>query len=126
MPTQVNNCEIVSVSNSKNVVNGGMNSNSPVIITVMAIMSETILFYYSIFTTLRYKNNMVSLIIAITVIITGLLLFIPPLTTFFEFETLTISQLFTCVGIGFVSVIWYELVKIRTRLKNNTDRRDSS
>ena len=76
-------------------------------------------FYYSIFTTLRYKNNMVLLIIAITIIITGLLLFIPPLTTFFEFEILTISQLFICVGIGFVSVIWYELVKIRTRLKNN-------
>ena len=83
-------------------------------------------FYYSIFTTLRYKNNMVSLIIAITIVITGLLLFIPPLTTFFEFETLTISQLFICVGIGFVSVIWYELVKIRTRLKNNADKRGSS
>ncbi|NHN24774.1 cation-translocating P-type ATPase [Flavobacterium jejuense] len=73
-------------------------------------------FYYSIFTTLRYKNNMVTLIIAITVSITGLLLFIPPLTNFFEFETLTIKQLSTCIGIGFVSVIWYEIVKLRTRM----------
>ncbi|MEO6547309.1 MAG: cation-translocating P-type ATPase [Ferruginibacter sp.] len=70
-------------------------------------------FYYSIFTTLRYKNNMVLLIIAVTITITGLLLFVSPLTAFFEFETLTITQLFTCVGIGFISVIWYELVKIK-------------
>ncbi|MEP7256470.1 MAG: cation-translocating P-type ATPase [Ferruginibacter sp.] len=83
-------------------------------------------FYYSIFTTLRYKNNMVLLIIAITIAITGLLLFVPPLTTFFEFETLNISQLFTCIGIGFISVIWYELVKIKTRLKSSAGRQGSS
>ncbi|MEP7265882.1 MAG: cation-translocating P-type ATPase C-terminal domain-containing protein, partial [Bacteroidota bacterium] len=75
-------------------------------------------FYYSIFTTLRYKNNLVLLIIAITITITALLLFVPPLTTFFEFETLSVSQLFSCIGIGFISVIWYELVKIKTRFKS--------
>ena len=75
-------------------------------------------FYYSILTTLHYKNNMVIMIISITIIITALLLFVPPLTTFFEFERITILQLFTCILIGFVSVIWYELVKIRTRAKN--------
>ena len=76
-------------------------------------------FYYSILTTLRYKNNLVLLIIAITIVITGLLLFVPPLTSFFEFETLTFSQLSICIGVGFVSVIWYELVKMKTRLKSN-------
>ncbi|MBL0308524.1 MAG: cation-translocating P-type ATPase [Bacteroidetes bacterium] len=80
-------------------------------------------FYYSIFTTLRYKNNLVLLIIAITITITGLLLFVPPLTTFFEFEALNISQLLTCIGIGVISVIWYEFVKIGTRLKSSADRR---
>ncbi|MEP7269646.1 MAG: cation-translocating P-type ATPase, partial [Saprospiraceae bacterium] len=82
-------------------------------------------FYYSIFTTLRYKNNMVMSIIAITITITGLLLFVSPLTTFFKFERLNFSQLFTCIGIGFISVIWYELVKIKTRLKSNKDRQGS-
>ena len=79
-------------------------------------------FYYSIFTTLRYKNNMVLLIIAITIAITGLLLFVPPLTSFFEFKTLSISQLLTCIGIGFISVIWYELVKVKTRLSSNRNK----
>tara|TARA_R110000787_G_scaffold268693_1_gene375268 strand:+ start:8288 stop:10792 length:2505 start_codon:yes stop_codon:yes gene_type:complete len=76
-------------------------------------------FYFSIFNTLRYKNNLILLIIGITITITGLLLFVPTLKAFFEFESLNISQLFTCIGIGFISVIWYELVKIKTRLKSN-------
>ncbi|AUC84628.1 haloacid dehalogenase [Polaribacter sp. ALD11] len=78
-------------------------------------------FYYSIFTTLRYKNKLVFLIIAITIIISGLLIFVPPLTNFFEFEKLTFLQLFTSIGIGFISVIWYELVKIKIRLKNKVN-----
>lgn len=72
-------------------------------------------FYYSILTTLRYKNYMVSLIIFITIVITGLLLFVQPLTRFFEFEQLNLMQLLTCVGIGFVSVIWFEVVKLVKR-----------
>lgn len=75
-------------------------------------------FYYSIFTTLKYKNNLVLLIIGITISITGLLIFVAPLATFFEFETLTISQLLLCICIGFISVIWYELVKIKKRNYN--------
>ncbi|MBJ2176457.1 cation-translocating P-type ATPase [Aureibaculum sp. A20] len=75
-------------------------------------------FYYSIFTTLKYKNNLVLLIIAITVAITGVLLFVPPLTRFFEFEALTMSQLALSMAIGFISVIWYEFVKMNTRSKN--------
>lgn len=78
-------------------------------------------FYYSFLTTLRYKNNLVLLIIAITISITGLLLFVPALTSFFEFESLTIPQLATCIGIGFTAVMWYELVKIRTRMKNKDE-----
>ncbi|MEP6677384.1 MAG: cation-translocating P-type ATPase [Ferruginibacter sp.] len=83
-------------------------------------------FYYSIFTTLRYKNNLVLLIIAVTIVITGLLLFVPSLTAFFEFETLNISQLFICIGLGFISVIWYEAVKIKTRLQSSTSTPERS
>jgi Ca2+-transporting ATPase len=76
-------------------------------------------FYYSILTTLKYKNNMVLYIVFITIALVGLILYVKPLSAFFEFETLNISQLLTCIGIGFISVIWYELVKIKTRLKSN-------
>jgi Ca2+-transporting ATPase len=69
-------------------------------------------FYYSIFTTLRYKNNMVLYIIFITISMLGLILFIKPLTIFFEFQTLNWTQLLICAAIGFVSVIWYEGIKL--------------
>ena len=75
-------------------------------------------FYYSFFTTLRYKNNLILLIIGITITITGLLLYVPPLTSFFEFDQLSALQLFTSIGIGFASVMWYEFVKIRTRKRS--------
>ena len=74
-------------------------------------------FYYSIFTTMKYKNNLVLLIISIPVLITALLLYIKPLSNFFKFEQLNLSQLLISTGIGFLSVIWYEIVKWRKRIK---------
>lgn len=73
-------------------------------------------FYYSVFTTLKYKNNMVLLIISITIVICAALFYIKPLTKFFEFESLTILQLLICIGAGFLSVIWYEGVKWKKRV----------
>ncbi len=68
-------------------------------------------FEYSLLTTLRYKNNLVLLIVGITLALTGLLLFVKPLAHFFEFERPNLSALFVSILIGFVSVIWYEGVK---------------
>lgn len=74
-------------------------------------------FYYSIFTTFMYKNNLVLLIISITIAITASLLYVKPLTEFFEFEHLSLFQLSISIGIGFLSVIWFEIIKWRKRAK---------
>jgi P-type Ca2+ transporter type 2C len=42
------------------------------------------------------------------------------LCKFFGFETLNGSQFALSAGIGFVSVIWFELVKWRNRVKNKS------
>jgi len=76
-------------------------------------------FYYSILTTLKYKNNMVLGIIFLTITIVGLILYVKPLTVFFEFETLNGLQMLTCFTVGFLSVIWYEMVKLIKRIKPN-------
>ncbi|RRQ50584.1 cation-translocating P-type ATPase [Maribacter algicola] len=73
-------------------------------------------FYFSILTTLKYKNNLVPLIIGITIAIVVLLLYIPAFTRFFEFEMLTPKLLSISVLSGFGSVIWYELVKWGKRI----------
>ena len=76
-------------------------------------------FYYSISTTMKYKNNLVLLIISLTIAISILLLYVKPLTQFFQFEYLNLVQSSISVGIGFLSVIWYEGVKWRKRTKIN-------
>jgi len=75
-------------------------------------------FYYSFISTMRYRNNLVVMIICITIAISGLLIFIKPLAAFFLFESLNLSQLLISIGIGFLSVIWFELVKWRKRMKD--------
>lgn len=68
-------------------------------------------FYYSIIATLKYKNNLVPLIIGVTILISVLLLYVKPLAQFFEFEPLSLEQVGLCISAGFLSVIWYEIVK---------------
>lgn len=68
-------------------------------------------FIHSIFETFKYKNNLVPIIVGITIGITLLLLFVPPFTKFFEFERLDLNQIGISVGIGMLSALWYEIVK---------------
>jgi Ca2+-transporting ATPase len=43
-------------------------------------------------------------------------MYIKPLANFFELEGLTLAQLGISVLIGFVFVIWFEIVKWRNRI----------
>ena len=72
-------------------------------------------FYYSIFTTLRYRNSLVWIIIGLTILITALLLLIEPLTLFFRLESLDLLQLSIAIGVGCIAVLWYEIVKAYRR-----------
>ncbi len=74
-------------------------------------------FYYSIITTSGYKNNLVLIIISITMAIMTALLFIPFLTKFFDFDPLSFNQITISIFIGFTSVIWFEGVKWYKRSK---------
>jgi len=74
-------------------------------------------FYYSAITTIKYRNNMIALIILATIAILGLLLFLKPLTSFFGFARLNLSQLSISFAIGLASVVWYEAIKWRKRIK---------
>ena len=75
-------------------------------------------FYYSVLTTLKYKNNLVLWIIGLTITLTALLIYIKPFAVFFGFTKLPIQQLVTSIGIGFISVIWIEGIKLYKRKKS--------
>ncbi|WP_449398078.1 cation transporting ATPase C-terminal domain-containing protein [Chryseobacterium wanjuense] len=79
-------------------------------------------FYYSVITTLKYRNRLVPLIISVTIFIVAAMVYIEPLALFFGFEPLHSAQLFTCCSVGFLSVIWYEIVKLIKRMKLNKEK----
>ncbi len=74
-------------------------------------------FYYSVITTASYRNNLVPVIIFITISITGLLLYLTPFTRFFEFQKLSWIELVISICVGFLSVIWFEAIKWQHRRK---------
>ncbi len=75
-------------------------------------------FFYSIFTTFKYKNRLVPIVVGITIGITLSLLFVPPFTKFFGFERLGLNQIVISIGIGVLSALWYEIVKWWKRKKS--------
>lgn len=68
-------------------------------------------FYYSVFTSLGYKNNMLLFIIFLTTLLMIGVLYIPVFSKFFQLEQLTLLQFALSAFIGFVSVIWFEFYK---------------
>jgi Ca2+-transporting ATPase len=74
-------------------------------------------FYFSIITTSGYKNNLVPIIIVTTVVLMALLLFVTPFSNIFKFERLDTVQIVISMVTGFISVIWYEAVKLIKRRK---------
>ena len=79
-------------------------------------------FFYSMLTTIHYKNSMVPRIILLTMFLTALLLFIPPFTHFFEFETLRGAQVGLCLIAGCLSVVWFEVIKYLNRRKVRNEK----
>lgn len=76
-------------------------------------------FYYSILTTLAYKNKLVFYIILATFVLLIMMLYIPYISSFFDLQRLNVSQLLTCITMGCCSVIWYEVVKAIKRKRYN-------
>ncbi len=68
-------------------------------------------FFYSIITTLRIKNNLVTLIIGLTLLLLIMSLYVTPVNRLFGFTSLSLPLFTLSAGVGFLSVIWYELFK---------------
>jgi Ca2+-transporting ATPase len=74
-------------------------------------------FYYSVFKTLSYKNNLVVIIIAITLAVIVATLYISPVRSLFEVDQLTLNELLVCIGAAAVSTFWIEGWKFFKRRK---------
>jgi Ca2+-transporting ATPase len=79
-------------------------------------------FRYSVFTTLRYKNNLVLMIISITVLLSVMIFTIPAVARFFSLDTVSPAQMMISIGIGFVFTAWYEVVKLYNRRRDRAKK----
>ena len=72
-------------------------------------------FYYSVFTTFRYKNRLLWVVILTTLILLAMTLYIPSFSDFFMVAPLTPIQVSSAVVAALLSVSWIELWKMRKR-----------
>lgn len=73
-------------------------------------------FYYSIFTVLKYKNILLWIIVSVTLILLAMILYIPSFSNFFKVASLSPAQVARTIVAAFISVVWFELWKLRKRL----------
>ena len=75
-------------------------------------------FYYSVFTTIRYKNNLLPIVLVISIVVLLLSIYFPPVRTIFQFQELKITNLLLCFISAFAGVMWIELYKLLRSRKN--------
>ena len=74
-------------------------------------------FYYSIFTTIRYKNHLLPIILLLSLLVLFLSIYLEPVRNIFQFEELKIMDLLLCLVAAFAGVMWVEIYKMRKRKK---------
>jgi Ca2+-transporting ATPase len=74
-------------------------------------------FYYSVFTTIRYKNRLVPGILIVSLVVLGLSLSVPAVVHIFEFEPIQLPELVFSFLAAAAGVMWVEVYKyiIRSR-----------
>lgn len=69
-------------------------------------------FRYSTFTTIRYKNALVPLIIVITLLLVAAILYVPFIKSLFRMDDISYMNIAICILAAMVSTFWIELVKL--------------
>lgn len=68
-------------------------------------------FYYSILTTIRYKNYLVPVIIGFTLLLIASSLYLPFVNNLFKLHPLSLAKLLLCISSAFISTCWIEIYK---------------
>ncbi len=74
-------------------------------------------FHQSIFTTIRYKNNLILVIILASLAIFFMSIYFPPVRNLFLFVKPTSRDLALCISFAFAGVMWVEIFKWVRRTK---------
>jgi Ca2+-transporting ATPase len=72
----------------------------------------------NILSSMRYKNTALFIIVAATLTILTLVIYVPFLRDLFRFGTLHPNELAICFGAGVACILWFEAVKYFSRLRS--------
>lgn len=75
-------------------------------------------FIHSVFTSLRNKNNLMLVILALTILLQAIILYFTPVSIFFKVTALNAYQLILTLTFALISVGWFEIYKWRKRAYN--------
>lgn len=106
------------------VQNGGNEQLTRTMVFTTLVFSNVILslvnrsFYYSVFASLKNKNNIMILANSLTLIFLGMIVYISPIAGFFDVLPLQLNQIMICISVSSVSVLWIEIWKWNKRNKN--------
>ena len=70
-------------------------------------------FSETIFTTIRYRNNLAPWIVAISLLFIGGIHIVEPVRNIFGMVPIPFTRMLLCSGIAFLSVIWFEVYKAK-------------
>tara|TARA_R110002094_G_scaffold528_6_gene2591 strand:- start:1315 stop:3621 length:2307 start_codon:yes stop_codon:yes gene_type:complete len=107
------------------IQNGGNEQLTRTMVFTTLVFSNVILslvnrsFYYSVFSSLKNKNNMMVIANSLTLLFLALIVYINLIARFFDVLPLQLHQIAICAGVSGVSVLWIEIWKW-TKRKNNT------
>ena len=107
------------------IQNGGNEQLTRTMVFTTLVFSNVILslvnrsFYYSVFASLKNKNNMMVIANSLTLLFLALIVYINPIARFCDVLPLQLHQIAICAGVSGVSVLWIEIWKW-TKRKNNT------
>lgn len=103
--------------------NGGSEIRTRTMVFTTLVFSNIILslvnrsFYYSVFASLKNKNNMMVFVNTITLAMLAMIIYIAPIAQFFEVEPLNLVQLGICIAVSAIVVLWIEIYKWNKRRK---------
>jgi Ca2+-transporting ATPase len=108
------------------VQTGGGESLTRTMVFTTLVFSNIILslvnrsFYYSVFTSLKNKNNMMVFANSATLLMLVLIIYVTPISHFFSVLPLKSDQIGICILVSTVSVGWIEIWKWNKRAKTTT------
>ena len=75
-------------------------------------------FYYSVFQSFRNRNPLLVGISMAVLVLLMLILYVKPISNFFQLTSLSFNDLLLAFGVAIISVLWFEIYKYFLRLKS--------